>query len=400
MCAANRDAVQREQALTGSLGVINGRQGRFGGWRSAGRSSFAGRAVVACLAAASAAFGLCACDGPPPPGEPVPVSDVFGGLGDMPGRFGYPRALDVSPRGIGVAPATGLLWIVDKTGRVQGLDPTTGICQVLWRMPDRELGKPVGLTVAPGRDEKGQWCEELLYIADTHYNRVMVYRPPAADRQSPAHEPTLVMSFGKYGTGPGEFRYPTDVAVLLAPGGKAVERIYVSEYGGNDRISIFDGEGSFLSSFGTFGAGRAGEAVADAVQFDRPQSLSIETVAGKPELIVVDAHNHRVGRFTLEGELIRWFGSRDHPGDEPGAFRYPYGLASLGDGTVLVCEFGNNRVQRIDLASGEGLGSWGRAGRGEGELAAPWAVGILGRTAYVLDSGNNRVLSFSAPRRK
>lgn len=318
----------------------------------------------------------------------------------MPGRFGYPRGLAVSPRGVGIAPSTGMLWVVDKTGRIQGLNPQTGRCEAIWRMPERDLGKPVGLTVAPGVDEQGNWCEELVYVSDTHYNRVMVYKPPAADRNTPEHEPTFVRSLGSYGTGPGQFRYPTDVAVTLAPGGRAIDRIYVSEYGGNDRINIFDREGNFLSSFGRFGAGSDEQPGSRDVQFDRPQSISIETVNGQRELVVVDAHNHRIGRFTLDGELIRWYGARNRPGDGPGEFRYPYGLASLGDGTVMVCEFGNNRVQRIDLATGEGLGTWGRAGRGEGELAAPWAVGILDRTAYVLDSGNNRVLAFSAPRRR
>jgi len=342
---------------------------------------------------------LCSCGGPPPPGEPIPVTDTFGGLGDMPGRFGYPRGIDI-------APASGLLWVVDKTGRIQGLNPETGRCEVLWTMPERDLGKPVGLTVAPGPDETGQWCEELLYVADTHYHRVMIYKPPATpvqarDGEASASraEPTLVRTIGSYGTGPGQFRYPTDVAVVLGADRKSIDRIYVSEYGGNDRVNIFDGAGEFVSCFGKFGAGvgEGGQPGSRAVEFDRPQSISVETVAGKQEVIVVDAHNHRVGRFTPEGELVGWYGGRDRPGDKPGEFRYPYGLASMGDGTVLVCEFGNNRVQRIDLATGEGLGTWGRAGRGEGELAAPWAVGILGRTAYVVDSGNNRVLAFKAP---
>lgn len=352
------------------------------------------------MAASACVVLLAGCGGPPPPGKPINALEVLGGLGDTPGRFGYPRAMDISPKGIGIAPDTGLLWIADKTGRIQGLDPETGHCDAIWKMPDRDLGKPVGLTVAPGPDEHGAWCDELLYVADTHYNRVMVYKPPAADRHSPQHEPTLVRSFGTYGTGPGEFRYPTDIVVTLKPGTKAIDRIYVSEYGGNDRINIFDADCKFITSFGKFGAGHDEQPGSRDVEFDRPQSISIESVAGKPELIIVDAHNHRVGRFTLDGELVKWYGGRDRPGDKPGEFRYPYGLASLGDGTVMICEFGNNRVQRFDLATGEGLGTWGRAGRGEGELAAPWAVGILGKSAFVLDSGNNRVLAFSAPRRR
>jgi DNA-binding beta-propeller fold protein YncE len=116
--------------------------------------------------------------------------------------------------------------------------------------------------------------------------------------------------------------------------------------------------------------------------------------------VVTDACNHRIGRFTLDGVLIGWIGSPLAMGDGPGQFRFPYGLASLGDGTVMVSEYGGNRVQRIDLASGQGLGTWGHTGRGDGELAAPWAVAVVGREAFVVDSGNNRVIEFATPRRK
>lgn len=347
--------------------------------------------------AAALCLALWGCGGAPE-GEPIAVRQVFGGLGDVPGRFGYPRALDVSSAAAGAGRASGLVWVVDKTGRVQGLNPADGRCEVLWRMPEIDIGKPVGITIGPGPDEHGDWCDELVWIPDTHYFRVMVYRPPASDRSDPDHAPTLVRSFGSYGTGPGQFRYTTDVAVLYAPDGRSIERIYVSEYGGNDRVSVFDPSCRFLFSFGRFGAGRADTPGTREVEFDRPQAISIETVEGRRELVVVDSHNHRVGRFTLDGELIAWYGSRDEPGDALGRFRYPQGIASMRDGTVLVAEYGNNRVQHLDLATGRGLAAWGRPGRGPGELAAPWAVGILGRTAYVLDTGNSRLLAFNAPR--
>ena len=82
------------------------------------------------------------------------------------------------------------------------------------------------------------------------------------------------------------------------------------------------------------------------------------------------------------------------PGDGEGEFNYPYGLALMDDGSVLVSEFGASRVQRIDPATGARLGAWGRPGRGTGELACPWGVASIGDIAYVLDSMNHRVAAF------
>jgi hypothetical protein len=78
-------------------------------------------------------------------------------------------------------------------------------------------------------------------------------------------------------------------------------------------------------------------------------------------------------------------------GNAPGELRFPYNVDLLSDGTLVVCEYGNNRVQRFD-ADGRSLGTWGLAGRRPGELAYPWAL-VVGRGDRILivDSGNNRV---------
>lgn len=373
--------------------------------RPEGRGAGAGwgpRFLLCCIAAS-----ICGCGGGEGAhgsggsngsGHLIAATSTLGGLGDTPGKFAFPRAIDASADGRS-------LWVIDRSARVQKLDPATGRCLVLWKMPDSELGKPVGFCVAPGLDAAGRWCDELLYIADTHYHRVMVYKPPP--QPSPGAEfdrdaqPELVARFGGYGQGPGEFLLPTDVAVLLAQdarGNKSVSRIYVGEYGGHDRISVFDASYHFLFSFGEWGldsSATGGAAVDSAkVVFARPQSLLIETIDGQQQLIITDSANHRIGRFTLDGALLAWIGSPAGMGDGPGQMRFPYGLASLGDGTVLVSEFGGNRVQRFDLKTGQSVGSWGRAGRGAGELASPWAIAVLGKTAFVVDSGNNRVVGF------
>lgn len=371
-------------------GVGNGGEGArgVGGWR-------AGKWIWV-VAAAGLGVGGWGCEKKHLPGEAIDANITVGSLGDTPGKFAYPRAIDGTADGTGV-------WVIDKTARVQRIDPATGRCTAMWRMPDSDLGKPVGFCVAPGRDESGAWCDELLYIADTHYARVMVYRPPAGEESANGKAgsenrptPTLVKKFGEYGQGEGQFIYPTDVAVLLGEDGagtKRVERIYVGEYGGNDRISVFDGDYRFQFSFGAWGDGRD----AKKVLFARPQGLVIMDVAGKKELVVTDSCNHRIGRFTLDGELTGWIGSPERMGEAPGEFRFPYGIAGLGDGTVMVSEFGGNRVQRIDVLSGKSLGVWGRTGQGAGELAAPWAVTVVGKEVFVVDSGNNRVMGFARP---
>ncbi len=220
----------------------------------------------------------------------------------------------------------------------------------------------------------------------------MIYRGVAG-----AGAAELIGRFGEFGTGPGQLTYPTDVAVVSSADGRGIERLYVSEYGGNDRISIYEPVGAFdaarpefafVSSFGRFGSGDSGE----PVEFNRPQAIEWDSAAG--ELIVADACNHRIGRFRGDGALIGWIGGPERAGEGAGQMRYPYGLEVLSDRTVLASEFGNGRVQRFDLESGRSVGIYGRPGRGEGELTNPWAVTVVGRTAWVLDSGNNRVVGF------
>jgi len=234
----------------------------------------------------------------------------------------------------------------------------------------------------------------LVFIADTHYHRVLVYRAPAPGSDGSE----LVGEFGRYGRGRGEFIYTTDVAVIQDEAGR-IERIVVAEYGGNDRIQVFDGRYQFVDEFGRFGPGENPE----EIEFNRPQSIDVDPASG--DLLVADAGNHRIGRMSLKGELRGWLDGTgsDVQGRQDAilphslqALRYPYGVLALGDGTALVAEYGRNQVRRIDLDDGATLGAWGRAGRETGELMTPWAVAVRGGTVYVLDTGHDRVQAFRA----
>jgi sugar lactone lactonase YvrE len=264
--------------------------------------------------------------------------------GNAPGQVVYPRAITYDA-------VHDWVYIVDRQAHIQRLDAATGAYLAGWSMPEFQQGKPVGLSVGPDGN---------LYVPDTHYHRVLVFDPDG-------HE---IRRWGSRGTAPGQFIYPTDIA--FSPDGK----VFVGEYGDNDRIQVFSPTGEYLYHFGHFGQSPG--------EFSRPQSLLI---VGN-ELYLTDACNHRIQVFSLDGKFLRTFGSA---GSDPGQFRFPYGLELTAAGNLLVTEFGNNRIQVL-TREGRSLTTWGTGGHQPGELAYPWAATVDKRgRVLIVDSGNNRV---------
>lgn len=308
--------------------------------RRCGLAPAASRAGLTAVVLASLAFPGCGRT----PNATAPPLLVFGrtGLGEL--EFAYPRALVATND-------RSRMYIVDKAGRIQCVT-ADGAFVLGWRMREIDAGKPTGLGIGP---------DGKVYAAETHYGRVAVFESDGRE----------IETFGTFGTDPGQFRLPTDVAV------DSDGFIYVSEYGGNDRISKFTPTHEFVRFFGDPAAGEAST--------QRPQALCF---ARDGTLLVADSCNHRIARFTRDGEFRGAFG---HLGAGIGELRFPYSVDILPDDSIVVSEYGNNRVQRF-TASGESLGTWGKPGREPGEVAYPWAAAVItnGRVA-VLDSGNNRV---------
>ena len=78
----------------------------------------------------------------------------------------------------------------------------------------------------------------------------------------------------------------------------------------------------------------------------------------------------------------------------PGSLIAPRGLALEGDGTLLVADTGNDRVQRFS-PDGNLVGVIGEAGSGPGQFEEPVGVAVdaAGRT-FVADAGNRRIEQF------
>jgi DNA-binding beta-propeller fold protein YncE len=293
----------------------------------------------------------------------LPVG-VLGGLGTEDGRFFEPRGVAVDP--------SGNLCVVDRSGRLQWFASDGRFLHAV-KLPDWEKGQPTGINF----DRKGE-----LLVADSHYQRVLVYAPGGPDAP-----PALRRMWGGAGAGPGQFTLPRDIVE------DAQGYLYVSDYSGpEDRIEKFTPEGEFVLAWGKRGTGDG--------EFQRPQGMAIERwPGGRETLLVADSCNHRLQRFTLDGRREGGFGRL---GAGPGDLKYPCSVAVAPEGGpgppgIYVADWGNNRIQRFDR-DGRPLGSFGGPGRAPGEMATPWdvAVGPDGRL-YVADYGNHRVQVFALP---
>jgi ABC-type multidrug transport system ATPase subunit len=256
-----------------------------------------------------------------------------------------------TPRALACTPRDELLVLDDK-GRVVVYD-ATGRLDRSWEMPAHDIGNPEGLVMLRNGN---------IAVADTHYHRVVIF-----DAQG-----GVVDMFGEEGEGPGQFIFPADVA--QDPDGF----LYVSEYGGNDRVQKFTETGAFIVQFGTVGTGPG--------QFQRASGL----LWHEQSLFVADAINNRVQAFRDDGTFLRVVTDA-----APGALEYPYEVALAADRSLYVVEYKAGRVTQLTL-EGKVLGRYGETGRGVGQFWTPWGLAVMsdGRI-LVADTGNRRIVELS-----
>ncbi|TWT97308.1 Serine/threonine-protein kinase PknD [Neorhodopirellula pilleata] len=280
------------------------------------------------------------------------VDRVWGRRGFSDGRFLKPRAITIDP--------ADQLYIVDTTGRIQVFDADGNHLRT-WITLDTQNGRPTGLAF-----DATNPADPRLLVADTHYYRMIVYSPDGELR-------TEQQVGGESGFEPGQFAFVTD-AVNDRQG-----NLYIGEYGASDRIQKFTADGEFVAQWGGTGS--------EPGQFLRPQSLVVDDQT----LWIADACNHRIARYDLQHDTPKLVSLWGTEGDRPGQLHYPYDLAIDQDGTVIVCEYGNQRLQRF-TPEGELLSTWGGPGHAPGQLYQPWGVVIDSkRRVHVLDSNNHRV---------
>jgi hypothetical protein len=164
---------------------------------------------------------------------------------------------------------------------------------------------------------------------------------------------------------------------------------------GDYRMIILDSGGQFQDTWGGAGFGV------------RPHGACL-TRDG--DLYLVDEGQHSVGRYSSSGTLLQQIGPSGTPSPTgydgenyrttnvpAGPYNRPTGLSRRGDGHLYVSDgYGNCQVHHFNDA-GSLIGSWGAAGRGEGEFYVPHDICVDGRgQILVADRENERIQVFAA----
>jgi hypothetical protein len=190
-----------------------------------------------------------------------------------------------------------------------------------------------------------------VYVADRGNDRISVF----------AGDGTFLRTFGE-----GLVLEPSDVA--LDDDGRA----YVVD-SGNQRVAVFSAAGWFLFAFGDSGEGE----LTDPVGVDVDASMFGATV------FVADSGNNLVAAFTPAGDFIDSFGSVSSPRD----------VIVGGGGDLFVADFGNERVTVLDK-EGDFVRAIGQVA--EGELSEPVALVADGLGGiYVADQAAQRIVHFT-----
>ena len=149
----------------------------------------------------------------------------------------------------------------------------------------------------------------------------------------------------------------------------------------NHRVQKFTADGEFVLQWGKFGS--------EDGDFNEPWDLELD---GDGNVFVVDRFNHRVQKFTENGDFLGKWGS---PGPADGQFQQPFSIAVDADGFVYIGDNGN-RIQKFNN-DGELVLLWGSWGTGEGQFQGPTGLASHPNTKlYVIDSSNIRIQVFSS----
>ena len=194
-----------------------------------------------------------------------------------------------------------------------------------------------------------------IAVTDCSNNRVQIF----------SCNGKFIRSFGKKGVKKGEFKDPRGIAYLNNG------NIVVAD-GDNNRLQIFTEKGEYLTQIG-------GEGKLDH-QFNVPWGLSVDSDGN---IIVADSNNKLIKIFTPSGQFLRKFGGKDLLVDPIHCIQK--------DQYFIVSDNGDHCI-KVFNTEGNFLDEFGKKGKGEEEFDLPRCLSVdKAEHLMVCDYGNNIV---------
>jgi sugar lactone lactonase YvrE len=330
----------------------------------------------------------------------------FGSEGTGNGQFYIPEGVAIDSRGN--------VWVADwGNKRVQEFNEKGEFIRVVG---SAQLKGPSAIAVGPG---------DNVWVADWSGHQVVEFNEKGEYVRS--------IGSGSYSTANGQFSYP--VAIATDPSGN----VWVSDQE-NGRVERFTEKGEYLGKLGTPGSGEgqfsfgypngivadhSGNLWVTDGNNSRVQKWKIkpETWGGNYTTAanfwssfgsagsgngqfshtggvgrttgglywVADVNNHRIQRFTHEGN---YYGLQiTKAGD--GLTLYPSGLAVDSKNNIWITDWAHDRVEEFN-EKGEFVRRFGSEGSGNGQFNTPEGVAIDSKgNVWVADSANGRVQEFN-----
>jgi DNA-binding beta-propeller fold protein YncE len=239
------------------------------------------------------------------------------------------------PVAVAIDAARNHILVVDRNGvRVQIFDATSFAYVATLGGTGGNSGAgtdfkfPVGIAIDPSHGR--------ILLADTGNNRIQVF-----DAGTLGYVATLGDPGGLGGNDNAHFNAPDGVAYDTTR-----NQILVADTG-NSRIQIYDGNSfAYLSTIGVVLL----NPLADDNHLNQPFDLAYDS--GRDQILVADTGNERVQAFSAASHAYAGtIGTTDVAGTDNAHFDGPAGIAVTGPGgTIVVSDFGNDRVQIFSQA--------------------------------------------------
>ena len=150
---------------------------------------------------------------------------------------------------------------------------------------------------------------------------------------------------------------------------------------------------------GGFGTSGYKDGAGTAARFDTPKGIVMDK---NGNMYVTDFLNHCIRKISPGGQVITLAGKGMDYGNADGVgsaarFDSPYGIALLDDNNLVVTDFGNSAIRKVNLGTGRVTTICGGFGSKDGSLSdarfrAPRGIAVVAGLIYVADNAAVRVI--------